>query len=137
MPPGSPRVAASARLCTAERRMFSRDEMDARVSALRRQMAELGLELCLVSTPENIFYLTGLDHWGYFAPHLLIVPASGELVLVTRAMERVTIANQVVNARFEGHDDAETAADAALRMLRGQRLAHVALEAWSAGLPLG
>src|SRR3546814_6341952 len=55
--------------------------------------------------PENIFYLTGLDHWGYFAPHMLIVPLQGEVVLVTRAMERVTIANQVRNARFERSEE--------------------------------
>ena len=55
-------------------------------------MAERELSACLLSAPENIFYLTGLDHWGYFAPHMLIVPAAGEMVLVARAMERVTVA---------------------------------------------
>ena len=54
------------------------------------------------SAPENIFYLTGLDHWGYFAPHLLIVPATGELVLVTRAMERVTVERQVAQRPLRG-----------------------------------
>src|SRR3546814_7955927 len=73
-------------------------------------MLERRLDAVLLSAPENIFYLTGLDHWGYFAPHMLIVPLQGEVVLVTRAMERVTIANQVRNARFEGHGDHETAA---------------------------
>ena len=66
---------------------FSREEFDARLATLRRSMAERDLDVCLLSAPENIFYLTGLDHWGYFAPHLLIVPAGGEMVLVTRAME--------------------------------------------------
>ena len=87
---------------------FSRKEFDARLAKLRRSMAEHDVEVCLLSAPENIFYLTGLDHWGYFAPHLLIVPAGGEMVLVTRAMERVTIASHVRNARFEGHQDNET-----------------------------
>ena len=72
-------------------------------------MAAQGLEVCLISTPENIFYLSGLDHWGYFAPHVLLVPAAGEMVLVTRAMESVTIAHQVRNARFEGHGDQDAA----------------------------
>src|SRR3982751_268566 len=118
---------------------FARAEYDLRLNAVRHEMAERGLDLVLLSAPENIFYLTGLDHWGYFAPHLLIVPAEGEMVLVTRAMERVTIANQVANARFEGHADSETAADAALRVLRELRLAAARLgrESWSAGLPLG
>jgi Xaa-Pro dipeptidase len=99
----------------------------------------LALDAALISTPENIFYLTGLDHWGYFAPHILIVPADGELVLVTRAMERVSIETYVRNARFEGHADTETAADLAVRILRGRFAApaRLGLEHWSAGLSFG
>ncbi|HEX6013194.1 MAG TPA: Xaa-Pro peptidase family protein [Geminicoccaceae bacterium] len=118
---------------------FARKEHDARLAAVRRAMAERDLELCLLSSPENIFYLTGLDHWGYFAPHLLLVPAEGELVLVARAMERVTVANQVANARFVGHADHETVADKVLGVIAEAAMpaARIGLEAWSAGLPHG
>ena len=50
---------------------FDEEEYRARLAAVRARMADHGVEVCLLSTPENIFYLTGLDHWGYFAPHLL------------------------------------------------------------------
>jgi Xaa-Pro dipeptidase len=139
---------------------FSEDEYRQRLDAVRRRMAERGLGACLISTPENIFYLTGLDHWGYFAPHVLLVPAAGEMVLVTRAMEKVTIGQQVRNAEFRGHEDHETAADVALRLLRDrgfakarlsraadvvvelleerdQAGARIGLEKWSSGLPFG
>jgi Xaa-Pro dipeptidase len=118
---------------------FSREEFDERLAAVRAAMAHRGIELCLLSTPENVFYLTGLDHWGYFAPHLLIVPAKGEMILVTRAMESVTVANQVGNARFEGHADNETAADLAGRLLQDSGLAkrRTGIEAWSSGLACG
>lgn len=117
---------------------FTDDEYAARFTALRREVAARGLDVALLSQPENIFYLTGLDHWGYFAPHLLIVPASGEPVLVTRAMERVTIGNQVRTARFFGHSDSETAADAAARVLEEiQPRRRIGLESWSSGLPHG
>ncbi len=118
---------------------FAEMEFDARLSAVRTRMAELDLAACLISAPENIFYLTGLDHWGYFAPHILIVPASGEMVLVTRAMEGVTIARQVLNARFEGHSDSEIAADRATRILRdlGLSRGRIGFEAWSSAMPHG
>ncbi|MBB4305431.1 Xaa-Pro dipeptidase [Rhodobium orientis] len=102
---------------------FSDQELEARLTRVRAKMAERDLDLALFSTPENIFYLTGLDHWGYFAPHLLIVPAEGDMTLVTRAMERVTIEHQVRNALFEGHSDSETAADMAVRHLRARSTA--------------
>lgn len=117
--------------------LFEAAEYDARLAAVRRGMAARGAELLLVSAPENVFYLTGLDHWGYFAPHVLVVPHDGEPVLVTRAMERVTVANQVRNARFEGHSDSETAADGVARALAGRRPGRIGIEAWSSGLPHG
>ena len=43
---------------------FSKEEFDRRLQAVRNEMAKGDLEVFLVSSPENIFYLTGLDHQG-------------------------------------------------------------------------
>ena len=102
---------------------FTDEELADRLTAVREQMAERDLDSVLVSTPENIFYLTGLDHWGYFATHVLIVPADGQMTLVTRAMERVSVNRQVRNALFAGHEDSETAADVAIHFLGRQEKA--------------
>lgn len=102
---------------------FTDEELSQRLASLRAEMAARDLDTVLVSTPENIFYLTGLDHWGYFATHLLIVPAEGQMTLVTRAMERVSVNAQVRNALFAGHEDSETAADVAIRFLDRQEKA--------------
>lgn len=130
-------VSMEQQVVTPAAPYFEASEFEQRLAAARCRMAEDGIETLLVSAPENIFYLTGLDHWGYFAPHVLIVPTEGELTLVTRAMERVTIANQVRNARFEGHPDSETAADAVARALAGRKLGTVGMETWSSGLSFG
>jgi len=114
---------------------FSDEELSRRLSATRQEMAVRGLDLFLLSAPEHVFYLTGLDHWGYFAPHVLIVAAEGELVLVTRAMEHVAIRNQVRNATFIGHSDSESAADVVVKHLKGASSGKtIGLEAASAGL---
>jgi len=118
MPPSAPDIPAPPDIPD-----FTEAEYARRLAAFRERMAESSLELALISTPENIYYLTGLDHWGYFAPHLLIVPLEGEMVLITRAMERVTVANQVKNAAFKGHDDSETAADVTVRWLKDRGFA--------------
>lgn len=116
---------------------FTDVELAARVAAFRRLVAARDLDVAIISTPENIFYLTGLDHWGYFAPHLLIVPAEGEMVLVTRAMEKVSVEKQVRNATFRGHPDTETAADLAGRILNEMKPTRLGIESWSAGLSHG
>jgi len=96
---------------------FPAAELGERRARTRAALAARGLDGLIVTVPENIYYLTGLDHWGYFACHLLIVPAEGEMILVARAMEGITIANQVTTARFFGHGDAEDPADHVVRAL--------------------
>lgn len=115
---------------------FDDAELAERHAAVRAAMDVRGVEVAMFTAPENVFYLTGLDHWGYFAPHVLIVPVDGETVLVTRAMERVTVEKQVRNARFSGHEDSETAADMAVRVMRdafGDTPLRIGVEAWSSG----
>jgi Xaa-Pro dipeptidase len=118
---------------------FSDAELARRLNAFRRSLAAQDLDGAVVAAPENVFYLTGLDHWGYFAPHLLIIPLDRKPVLVTRAMERVSIEKQVRTAEFRGHSDSETAADMAARVLRDLGLAgkRLGLECWTAGLSHG
>jgi Xaa-Pro dipeptidase len=83
-------------------RVFPDEEFAARRAKLAAAMAAADLDGLVVSTPENIFYLTGLDHQGFFALHLLVVTAAAEMTLIARAMERVTVADQVTGSRFVG-----------------------------------
>lgn len=115
------------------RNPFSDKELSRRVTAVRGEMATRSLDLAVFSAPESVFYLTGLDHWGYFAPHHLIVPAEGEMVLVTRQMERVTIENQVRNARFSGHSDSVSPASHLARELGNLTGKRVGFETASSG----
>ncbi|WFP74549.1 Xaa-Pro peptidase family protein [Mesorhizobium sp. WSM4906] len=122
-----------------DRNPFSEAEIAGRLSKVRKTLAERGLDAAVFASPENTFYLTGLDHWGYFAPHLLIVPLDRQPVLVTRSMEKVTIENQVKAAEFRGHTDSETAADLAARVLSELGLTgkRIGLEHWTSGLSHG
>jgi Xaa-Pro dipeptidase len=117
---------------------FSDAELARRVAATRARMAEQGIDIAVFSVPESVFYLTGLDHWGYFAAHYLVVPQDGEMVLITRAMERVTIETQVRNARFLGHSDSDSAAARLIALLEeagaGAHGLTIGLEEQGAGL---
>lgn len=89
----------------ASSRYFSDAEYEQRRQRVRAVMSERGLDACLIASPENIYYLTGLDHMGYFACQLLIFPLKGEPVLVTRAMERATVRDQVPDVVHIGYTD--------------------------------
>ena len=41
---------------------FPPEELDARIAAVRSRLATDDLDGIVISVPENIYYLTGLDH---------------------------------------------------------------------------
>jgi len=96
---------------------FSQSEYDRRLCRVREAMEQQGLDALLLAQPESIFYLVGLDHQGFFAYHMLVVPREGEMVLITRAMEAVTVAAQVTRARFVGYEEDDDPAEVTRRAL--------------------
>ncbi len=86
---------------------FPPQELEARLARVRAGLAAKDLDAGLIASPENIYYLTGLDHWGFFALHLLVVPRQGDLWLITRAMEHATVQAQTPQVVHSGYRDDE------------------------------
>lgn len=78
---------------------FTMDEFQARIKKVKGSMAEQGLDMLLVNTPENVFYLTGHKSPGYYMYMCLIVPLEGDLTLVLRRGE---VGNATVYSWLEG-----------------------------------
>jgi len=91
--------------------VFPKKELEQRLLNVRSELVSSNLDGIVITIPENIYYLTELDHLGFFACHLLVVPREGDMILVCRAMEKITFENQVKNALFFGHADHEDPAD--------------------------
>lgn len=89
----------------AGRRYFPDAEYARRIERARTLMADRGLDACVITAPENIYYLCGLDHQGYFAFQALIVTQEGSPVLITRAMERAIVRDTVPGVRHVGYSD--------------------------------
>lgn len=85
---------------------FPKSEYDRRLKRVRKMMQSRNLDAILVSCPENVYYLCGLDHMGYFAYQMLVVPRDDTPILITRAMERATVQDQVPELRHVGYSDA-------------------------------
>lgn len=97
------------------------------------------VDALVVTSPENIYYLVGLNHQGYFAFTMLVVPREGELALLTRQMEAYTIsqqAPQIAHIGYRDDEDAGEAATAALRRL-GVGRGRVGVDRSSMFLPAG
>ena len=97
---------------------FPQEENDARVAAVRAAMEVRGVAALLLASPEDIYYLVGLNHFGYFAVTLLVLPLEGPPLLVARAMEGPTVSVQSPRCVFVAYEDDEDPADAAVAAVR-------------------
>ncbi|MET9629925.1 Xaa-Pro peptidase family protein [Lentzea sp. NPDC006480] len=70
---------------------FSLPEYRERLDAVRKGMAERGVDIALVSVPENIYYLTGYTTLGYYMYQVLMVPVDDEPLLLTYREERINV----------------------------------------------
>ena len=88
-------------------RHFDDLEYERRRTLVRKALVERGLDACLIASPENIYYLTGLDHQGYFACQLLVLPVDDQPILVTRAMEKATVRDLAPDVLHVGYSDGD------------------------------
>jgi Xaa-Pro dipeptidase len=66
---------------------FPMHEYRRRIDELRERIGRDGYNGALITTPENICYLTGFESPGYFAFNGLLVPLDGEPVMIPRRLE--------------------------------------------------
>ena len=87
---------------------FSLDEYQQRLDVLRQRMEQKGADAMMVTTPENLYYLTGYQTPGYYWYQTLIVPLDREPVFVTRMNESSNVGplTWVEDSRpYEDHED--------------------------------
>jgi len=58
--------------------LFSRTEYLDRIARTKRAMARAGLDVLLVASPANQFYLTGYDGWSFYTPQMVVVAMDQE-----------------------------------------------------------
>ena len=65
---------------------FHVNEYAVRLQSVRTRMVRAGMDLLIVTSPENICYLAGYESIGYFVQQALIVSPTAEPVFVIRAL---------------------------------------------------
>jgi Xaa-Pro dipeptidase len=90
---------------------FPPSEFNARIDKVRDAMSRQGIDALLVTSPENIYYLIGLNHQGYFSFTLVLLPLDGHPLLVARAMEHATLSAQAPSCEHVAYDDDDDPAD--------------------------
>jgi len=55
--------------------LFETAEYRARVARTKQAMAEREIDVLLVASPANQFWLTGYDGWSFYTPQMVVVAA--------------------------------------------------------------
>jgi Xaa-Pro dipeptidase len=113
---------------------FAPAEYAERLHRVRGRMIEIGLDLVIASSPENICYLCGYESVGYFAQQALLVSLSEAPVLVIRALE---VPNAEASCRLEdivGYSDHEGGSAAISRAASAFKAGRIGVELRSRSL---
>ena len=94
---------------------FDVAEYQQRLLGLRERMVARGVDLLLVSTPENVYYLTGYQTIGYASYQCVIVPLEGEPLIVVRLLEEGVVRRLSWTNRFVVYADGEDPVDATVQ----------------------
>ncbi len=70
--------------------LFERAEFEARVARTKQRMAAEGIEVLLVASPANQFWLTGYDGWSFYTPQMVVLALDApDPIWFGRAMDAV------------------------------------------------
>ena len=97
---------------------FSLAEYQTRLDAVRAGLAARGIDACLISIPENIYYLTGFTSTGYYMYQTLILPAEGDPMFVTYLEERINVIRRSWMERYSTYSVIEDPIDVTFRAVR-------------------
>ena len=71
---------------------FPVKEFEKRIKKIRAVMEHRGIDLMLISSPENIYYVTGFDSIGYYQYQLLFLSlADLQPILLVQAVEETLV----------------------------------------------
>ena len=86
---------------------FPKAEYDERVARARKLLAAAGIDVMVVTGPENIFYLTGQQTPGYYTFQALVLPVEGEPAFVVRQLEYFNFIANTFIANAEIYQDGD------------------------------
>lgn len=102
--------------------VFSLKEYQRRLDAVRAQMVEREVDAIIVTTPENLTYLTGYHTPGYYYFQCLVVPLAGEPFMVTRRLEDSNVRTRTWIETSRPYEDIETPVVVLADMLKQHNL---------------
>jgi len=113
---------------TGSQAVFPAAEFRQRIANIQKALRSTGVEALLLTGPENIFWTTGRQTAGYFSFQALVVPLSGEPVLLVRQLEMTGAQASTWLTDIRAWQDGEDPAQALGKLIAALGLRHLAVE---------
>lgn len=97
---------------------FTATEYAGRQARFQRRLAELDIDVAVVTAPENICYLVGHETPGYYTYQCLLVPREGEPTILVRETEKVNAEQTTYLTDIAGYADVEDPIDRTAEVIR-------------------
>ncbi len=118
---------------------FTVQEYRRRLERIQSTLRQRGIDLFLITVPENNFYLTGYQTTGYYMYQAVLIPASGDPVPIVRSLEQTLLESGTWIGSGEFYLDTDDPAPFTAGVIQerfGERLT-LAVEENSFFLPVG
>ncbi|XHM74927.1 Xaa-Pro peptidase family protein (plasmid) [Mesorhizobium sp. ANAO-SY3R2] len=119
--------------------VFPAAEFRQRIALIQKALRPTGADALLLTGPENIFWATGRQTAGYFAFQALVVPLSGEPILLVRQLEMTGARASTWLSDLRAWQDGEDPAQALGALIAELGFHHLAVErnGWFVSQALG
>ncbi|MFM2477241.1 M24 family metallopeptidase [Celerinatantimonas sp. MCCC 1A17872] len=97
---------------------FAELEYAGRIARAREQLSKSGIDVMIVTGPENIFWLTGQQTPGYYTFQALLLPVEGEPVFVIRQLEYFNFISNTFISDAAVYQDGDNPVDFLFQMIK-------------------
>lgn len=99
---------------------FPKSEFETRLSKSRAALSDAGIDIAIVTGPENIFWLTGQQTPGYYTYQALILPVDGDPVFIVRQLELNNLIANSFLSDIEIYQDNADPVDVTVNLIKGR-----------------
>jgi len=109
---------------------FKVEEFKNRIDRVRSRMEKKKIDLMLINTPENIFYLTGHHSPGYYMYMCLLLPIDGDIKLILRQGElgNARTYSWLPEDQLIDYDDTEDPTELTVKTIRKMNKGNIGIE---------
>lgn len=99
---------------------FTSEEYQERLRKVRQEMEKDGVDVLILHTPANLTYLTGYHTTGHYKFQALVIPSKGEMILVSRDLERANALERSCADRYVSYQDEENPVEVFGKLLKSE-----------------